>query len=551
MKRKILSLLFIFSVFLLTGCGDVLGQITCEHDYEVVKEIKATCDKTGKIEYECGLCGKNKTEKTDKLEHRFVENSEVLATCTTEGYSIKSCKLCGYETKTDFVEPLGHEFGKWTTVLEPTDVEEGIKERYCQNCSEKEIEFISGNIYVDLTYIKEPFDSNIVYDCNDYNDLSFRFNCAVANLSETLKCKIYDLDDFNTLLNKLVADCDLPHSYSLSATLTGDELTLTFTYLGEPSLKTTENRYYQFNSLNYQPTKSNRKADFDDFNINQSKYEFKVTTSDMLYYALERGAKPIFTSECTASIIYEEMKDVLREIISDDMTDTQKVIAIYEWLVLNVTYDSDLLDLLYGGSSNLSKYNGFYLEGVFLDKKAVCEGISKAFTSMCNIEGIKCVSVKGYQTDNPTGAGHEWNKVYIDGNWYIVDATSGGTILSNNSEVLSYEFLLITEKEFSKYYTAEYYTELVCNKEIDVYSLLEYEFGGKKHDFVIESQEELNNIIKYLYSVKDEKITVSFFVDFQYGNSLNDELEKAFKANMIAASYSYLQNGNEIMIIRK
>ena len=143
------------------------------------------------------------------------------------------------------------------------------------------------------------------------------------------------------------------------------------------------------------------------------------------------------------------------------------------------------------------------------------------------------------------------NKVYIDGSWYVVDATSGGTILSNNSEVLSYEFLLITEKEFSKYYTAEYYTELVCNKEIDVYSLLEYEFGGKKHDFVIQNQEELNKLVKYLFSSKEEKVSVQFLVLFDFGNSLTDEVEKAFKYNMISASYSYLENGNEIMLIRK
>lgn len=587
--KKLKIVLFIFVILLCSGCSDMVGQLTCAHEFELTDETPATCTKTGLEVYECSLCGKTKKEKIEKLDHDYKKDSVVVATCKNDGYTLLVCKDCGLESKTDvitktphnynsevviptcteegytvktckdcgevekgnFVDAYGHKFGSWQTKEEPTEISEGLKVRECSRCGFIEKQTITSNTYVDLTYIKEAFDNNKTYESNDYEELSFRFNCAIANLSNKLVCSVYEIDDFNKLLNDLVNDCDLPYSFNLNASLTGNELTLTFEYIGNPIYKTSNISYTQLQSLNYKSTISSRSDDFDDFKINQSMYQFNVTTTDTLFYALERGAKPIIAKGSASEIIYEEIKDVLREIIDDNMTDSQKVTAIYEWLIMNVTYDEELLELLYDGASGLNRYNGFYLEGVFLDKKAVCEGISKAFTAMCNIEGIRCVTVEGYQTKNPNGAGHAWNKVYVDGSWYIVDATSGGTILGGEYEVLTYDFLLISEEIYQKEYIGETYTELTCNKVYDIYSTKEFEYNNEKYDFIINSQQELNTVVEYLYSVKDNQVTIEFKPDFNYGNSLLDEIEKAMKNNNIYGSYSYIESDNSFMLIRK
>ena len=44
----------------------------------------------------------------------------------------------------------------------------------------------------------------------------------------------------------------------------------------------------------------------------------------------------------------------------------------------------------------------------------MCAGYAEAFALLCNGAGIPTISV--------TSAEHEWNQVYIDGNWYAVDA---------------------------------------------------------------------------------------------------------------------------------
>ena len=78
------------------------------------------------------------------------------------------------------------------------------------------------------------------------------------------------------------------------------------------------------------------------------------------------------TEGSAAERIYGKMKAVLRSIISDDMDDFEKARAIYDWLIMNVTYDGELYDLLTGSENVESgEYNGFYLEGVFDNGVAV------------------------------------------------------------------------------------------------------------------------------------------------------------------------------------
>ncbi|MDE7107440.1 MAG: hypothetical protein K2O39_03875, partial [Clostridiales bacterium] len=82
-------------------------------------------------------------------------------------------------------------------------------------------------------------------------------------------------------------------------------------------------------------------------------------------------------------------------------------------------------------------YSAYYLEGVFGDgttefggmaynPNAVCDGMSKAYALMCNIEGIPCVRVVGRAGKSiNTAGGHAWNKVFVNGAWYMVDCTWG------------------------------------------------------------------------------------------------------------------------------
>lgn len=549
MKKKLIFSLCFIMLLSLTSCT-FLEQLTCEHEYEFSSRVESTCSKAGYELSKCDKCGKEKKTRLPLLEHEF-DKSVVEQTCTTPGYTNYVCSRCGYNYTDNKVDALGHSFNEWVIISEPSDLKDGVKERVCSVCNFSEQEYILSTSYIDLTYVKEPFNIGVVYKCDNFDELSYIFNLAVVNLSNTLTCNVYEFEDFNTLLKQLIDNCDVSYSYSVDASLSGRLLTINFNYIAEPTLKTSNIAYVQYQSLNYNPITKSRSDDYDSFEINNSLYTFNVKTTDQLHYALERGVKPIIKEGSNAQLVYEKAKMVLRQIISDDMNDFQKVKAIHDWLVMNVVYDDELLKLLPTGQTNLQNYNGFYLEGVFLDNKAVCEGISKAFTVMCNIEGIPCVTIEGYQTQNPSGPGHAWNKVYVDGKWYIVDVTSDGTIISNTFEVLSYKYFLVKEEDYKVRYTQKNSDTIECNNTYDIYSNMMFSYKQNTYDYVITSQSELNMLVGYFYSNTNTNYTVEFKLAFDYGDSILDEIKSAYSANHLYSSYSYIDNGNIFMLIKK
>lgn len=201
-------------------------------------------------------------------------------------------------------------------------------------------------------------------------------------------------------------------------------------------------------------TDTPRSGIYDSFKINQRTESMMVYNSDQLYYAIEKGCKPIFPDgDNPAKSVYEYAKNILRQIIDDDMTDYQKVLAIYDWVTYTVKYDYNVLDLVdtIGNTAEIHDYRSFYIEGVFFDGgQAVCDGIGKTIALLCGIEGIDCYKVTGVAN----GGGHAWNKVKLDldsdgiGEWYAMDSTwTDLTKKTNNysEETLSHGYFLRTD----------------------------------------------------------------------------------------------------------
>ncbi len=61
---------------------------------------------------------------------------------------------------------------------------------------------------------------------------------------------------------------------------------------------------------------------------------------------------------------------------------------LHDSVVKSVAYDYDSLQ-------KNDCYNAHSIVGAFLDKKAVCEGIAKAFKLLCNEYSMKCIVVLG------------------------------------------------------------------------------------------------------------------------------------------------------------
>lgn len=319
----------------------------------------------------------------------------------------------------------------------------------------------------------------------------------------------------------------------------------------EPTIAATASDCEQLDSFNSISVIPERAANFDDFYIENLTESYEVTSSNQLYFLLEHGLKPNPVSGSSAQNIYNAAKVVLRTIINTDMTDYQKVQAIYQWMANEIVYDYNVGNIASGGQ--WINYNDFYLEGVFDDGIAVCDGISKAFVVLCQIEGIPCVRVTGDYTDtNNNVSGHAWNKVKVDGQWYVVDATWGNTsVYSNDNEFLNYQHFLISDATKASYGCNDdnFTNSGVAATGSDSY--FENNTYDSTNDFVIESQAEFNELLQYCVDTGDySDHTVNFIITFDYESDLDDELTIAWNSTFaLGLSPGYIIASNEPQVI--
>ncbi len=359
----------------------------------------------------------------------------------------------------------------------------------------------------------------------------------------------YDVDNIQTALNKAASDISLDTYFRFSASRKGNIITITLEFEEEATQKASLTNLYQQLENVEKPVQSNRPVSFNDFAIDKLEKSYRVTSSEQLYYLVERGYKPDFPSNIDsisdAKKIYDEARYILRNIINDDMNEFEKVHAIYDWLIMNVTYDKRLKEYVVGNIQDVRKYRGFYLDGVFLDKRAVCDGIAKAFVLMCRIEGIEAIRIEGQAVQE--NYNHAWNKVRIDNVWYIVDATSGGTIVENN-ELINHKFLFTNEDFFGSMFVASTYTDVIAYGEYNIYKEMYFTYDGYQYDFDITSQNELNIIIKWYVSNFYENVTIDMKISFDYGESIEEELKEAMADTNLNYVVPVLAEGGVLII---
>ena len=68
-------------------------------------------------------------------------STKVTATCTNKGYTLHKCS-CGSSYTSDETAALGHSWGNWTVVTQPTTQQEGKQTRTCSRCGATESQSI-------------------------------------------------------------------------------------------------------------------------------------------------------------------------------------------------------------------------------------------------------------------------------------------------------------------------------------------------------------------------------------------------------------------------
>lgn len=309
------------------------------------------------------------------------------------------------------------------------------------------------------------------------------------------------------------------------------------------------------------------------FYIDGVKETMSVSTSNMLYKAVAWGYKPVFMGSQADNLqqIYDNAKDALSYIVSDDMSEYEKVHAIYDYIIYNVRYDHDCAnaeDKYVSGNLSLNekmKYYGYYLEGIFLDKfykkdmHAVCDGKSKAFVLMCGIEGITAVRISGEaSSDGKNFGGHAWNKVLLDLNgtgnkeWYFVD-TTWGDVGDDSKEFLSHAYFLLSDDETANTHrekTGHGYPK--AEGKFDYYAHETYTSSGTEYNYVI-TNKNLDLAAQQMARAL-KTLPKSTIVEFEFAFSLTKEdaqnyAEKAMKAARRGLEYSYAIIRSNVLVI--
>lgn len=308
------------------------------------------------------------------------------------------------------------------------------------------------------------------------------------------------------------------------------------------------------------------------FYIDGAKETMSVSTSNMLYKAVAWGYKPVFMGSQADNLqqIYDNAKDALSYIVSDEMSEYEKVHAIYDYIIYNVRYDHDCAnaeDAYVSGNLSLNekmKYYGYYLEGIFLNKfykkdmHAVCDGKSKAFVLMCGIEGITAVRISGEaSSDGKNFGGHAWNKVLLDLNgtgdkeWYFVD-TTWGDVGDDSKEFLSHAYFLLSDDETVNTHrekTGHGYPK--AEGKFDYYAHETYTSSGTEYNYVITNK----NLAAQQMARALKTLPKSTIVEFEFAFSLTKDAAKNYakeamqKAGRGLEGYSYAIIRSNVLVI--
>ena len=320
------------------------------------------------------------------------------------------------------------------------------------------------------------------------------------------------------------------------------------------------------------------------FYIDGVKETMSVSTSNMLYKAVAWGYKPVFMGAQADNLqqIYDNAKDALSYIVSDDMSEYEKVHAIYDYIIYNVRYDHDCANAQDKYNTNNAllteeeknelrnlnlnekmKYYGYYLEGIFLNKfykkdmHAVCDGKSKAFVLMCGIEGITAVRISGKaSSDGQNPVGHAWNKVLLDLNgtgdkeWYFVD-TTWGDVGDDSEEFLSHAYFLLSDDEVKNTHVENPGHDYPkAEGKFDYFAHETYTSNGTEYNYVITNK----NLAAQQMARALKTLPPSTIVEFEFAFSLTkdaakDYAKKAMQAAGRVEGYSFAIIRSNVLVI--
>ena len=207
--------------------------------------------------------------------------------------------------------------------------------------------------------------------------------------------------------------------------------------------------------------------------------------------------------------IYNTSKGWLEDYIPDDLLGAEREYAVvhtvHDLLIVKTDYDFDLYNSSLSGNEDASEDPAFYIDGVFLNGKTVCDGLARAFNFLCAMEGVESVRVTGSFSSSP----HAWNKVKVGGEYFNVDVTADAVHYSVGSKTykqIGHGYMLLSDETISGFAQKHDFTStyMAATTDFDYYDGGAIEIGGKTFSTVIKNQSQLNALFSAISDAKGE-----------------------------------------------
>jgi len=155
----------------------------------------------------------------------------------------------------------------------------------------------------------------------------------------------------------------------------------------------------------------------------------------------DRGKVTIKFEKLYTEEMIKEVNDYLdnyiKENITDDMDDYQKILLFHDYIIDNTLYDSERADDVNNPIYDESPSHTAY--GITHNQTALCGGYSDIMALYLDKLGIKNIRIAADL--------HVWNLVYIDGKWQHLDVTWDDPVTNTGEQLLIHEYFLINKDQ--------------------------------------------------------------------------------------------------------
>lgn len=135
--------------------------------------------------------------------------------------------------------------------------------------------------------------------------------------------------------------------------------------------------------------------------------------------------------------INSKVIEIIKNNITNDMNDYEKVKVIHDYIVNNTIYDKE--ESLKIDNNILDNINSHKAYNVLINGIGVCNGYTDALSIFLNYLNINNFKVS---TNN-----HIWNTLYINNSWQHIDITWDDPVTSDGSNILIHDYFIITTNE--------------------------------------------------------------------------------------------------------